>query len=189
MRTLLPAILAVVLTAGLPASAAPVPGVPPADQPPATGTTAVAGWSAAERQFVAPLPGPLRIGRRFDPPPVPWSTGHRGVDLVAGPATTVVVAAGTGTVHHSGRIAGRGVVSVSHPGGLRTTYEPVDGAPPVGATVRSGDPIGLLTAGHPGCPAATCLHWGLRQLDGTYLDPMLLLGHGRSRLLPTGASG
>jgi murein DD-endopeptidase MepM/ murein hydrolase activator NlpD len=130
-----------------------------------------------------PLSGTLRITRRFDPPPVPWRPGHRGVDLVADPGA-MVSAAGPGIVHYSGRIAGRGVVSIRHPGGLRTTYEPVDSEVPVGVTVDAGDPIGVLASGHPGCAAAGCLHWGLRQPDGTYLDPLLLLGAGRSRLLP-----
>jgi hypothetical protein len=40
----------------------------------------------------------------------------------------------------------------------------------------------MVDAGHPGCPAAACLHWGLRRGE-VYLDPMLLLGF-RVRLLP-----
>ena len=88
-------------------------------------------------------------------------------------------------VVYAGRIAGRGVVSVAHAGGLRTTYEPVD----VEATLRAGHPvtageaIGVLAAGHPGCAADACLHWGLRSGD-VYLDPLALLGLGRVRLLP-----
>jgi murein DD-endopeptidase MepM/ murein hydrolase activator NlpD len=80
-------------------------------------------------------------------------------------------------------VAGRGVVSVQHGNGLRTTYEPVEPAVRAGAVVAAGEPIGLLMAGHAGCPAAACLHWGLR--DGeVYLDPLALLGFGRVRLLP-----
>jgi murein DD-endopeptidase MepM/ murein hydrolase activator NlpD len=77
------------------------------------------------------------------------------------------------------------VVSVAHAGGLRTTYEPID----VEATLRAGHPVtagetlGVLAAGHPGCAADACLHWGLRSGD-VYLDPLALLGLGRVRLLP-----
>jgi murein DD-endopeptidase MepM/ murein hydrolase activator NlpD len=94
-----------------------------------------------------------------------------------------VLAAGDGVVVFAGMVAGRPVVSVDHPGGLRTTYEPV--APVVGAgqPVARGSPIGTLEAGHPGCPGAACLHWGLRRGD-TYLDPLLFLRPPRVRLLP-----
>jgi len=123
------------------------------------------------------------VVRRFDPPPQPWLAGHRGVDLSGSPGVAVR-AAGAGTIVYAGDVAGRGVVSVSHSGGLRTTYEPVvvQGLS-VGDSVTAGQEIGRLTEGHPGCPAAACLHWGLRR-GGDYLDPLVLLGLGRVRLLP-----
>ena len=120
--------------------------------------------------------------RSFDPPPQPWLAGHRGVDLAA-PVSSTVRAAGAGTVVYASRLAGRGVVSVGHPGGLRTTYEPVTSALRVGASVAAGQPIGTLEAGHSGCPAPACLHWGLHR-GGSYIDPLALLGLGRVRLLP-----
>jgi murein DD-endopeptidase MepM/ murein hydrolase activator NlpD len=125
---------------------------------------------------------PHSVVRRFDPPPRPWLAGHRGVDLAASPSVPVR-AAGAGTVVFAGEVAGRGVVSIAHPGGLRTTYEPVTPGVVAGDKVALGDPIGLLAGDHPGCPAAACLHWGLRRAD-VYLDPLVLLGLGRVRLLP-----
>jgi murein DD-endopeptidase MepM/ murein hydrolase activator NlpD len=86
-------------------------------------------------------------------------------------------------VIYAGVIAGRGVVSVAHPGGFRTTYEPVTSALRPGDAVAAGAPLGRLDAGHPGCPGGACLHWGLRQ-GNRYLDPLALLGLGRVRLLP-----
>lgn len=83
----------------------------------------------------------------------------------------------------AGQLAGRGVISIEHAGGLRTTYEPVTATVRVGDRVTAGESIGRLVAGHPGCPAVACLHWGLRRGD-TYLDPLTLLGLGRVRLLP-----
>ncbi|MGI5213685.1 murein hydrolase activator EnvC family protein [Plantactinospora sp. CA-290183] len=110
--------------------------------------------------------------------------GHRGVDLATRAGATVR-SAGGGTVLFAGMVAGRPVVSVSHPRGLRTTYEPVRPVVAAGDRVEPGDPIGILVAGHPGCAAGagTCLHWGLRR-GADYLDPLLLLGFGRVRLLP-----
>ncbi|MEV4707672.1 M23 family metallopeptidase [Actinoplanes sp. NPDC049316] len=129
-----------------------------------------------------PVAGP-HVTRRFDPPPQPWQAGHRGVDLEAPPGTPVRAAA-AGTIVFIGRIAGRGVVSIAHPGGLRTTYEPVSAAPlHIGDPVPAGEQIGTLSPGHLGCPSQACLHWGLRR-GADYLDPLTLLGAGRVRLLP-----
>jgi murein DD-endopeptidase MepM/ murein hydrolase activator NlpD len=148
----------------------PVVRVPARGDPPhAAGAY---GWPVGSRLVV----------RRFDPPPQPWLAGHRGVDL-AGSPSEVVRAAGSGTVVYAGVIAGRGVVSVAHPGGLRTTYEPLTPAVAVGDVVGPGSPLGTLEGGHPGCAASPCLHWGLRRGD-LYLDPLALLGLGRVRLLP-----
>jgi len=131
--------------------------------------------------WVAPL-APLEVTRPFDAPDSPYGPGHRGVDL-AGPPGSVVVAAGSGVVVFAGMVAGRPVVSLAHPGGLRTTYEPVAPTVRAGMPVARGSPIGTLLAGHAGCPVAACLHWGARRGTG-YLDPLLLLRPPRVRLLP-----
>jgi murein DD-endopeptidase MepM/ murein hydrolase activator NlpD len=131
-----------------------------------------------------PLDGAARVVRRFDPPARPWLAGHRGVDL-AGPPGATVRTAGAGRVRFAGLVAGRPVVSVDHAGGLRTTYEPVEPGVRAGDRVIAGGPIGRLAAGHPGCAGSACLHWGLRRGD-VYLDPLVLLGLGRVRLLPLG---
>jgi len=84
----------------------------------------------------------------------------------------------------AGPVAGRGVVSVQHDDGLRTTYEPVLPAVAAGAIVAAGEVIGVLEPGHPGCPDAACLHWGVRRDRIDYLDPLVLLRPPRVRLLP-----
>jgi murein DD-endopeptidase MepM/ murein hydrolase activator NlpD len=124
------------------------------------------------------------VTRAFEPPAGPFGPGHRGVDLAAA-AGAPVLAAGDGLVAFAGMVAGRPVVSIDHPGGLRTTYEPVDPTVAAGQAVARGSPIGTLLAGHPGCPAAACLHWGVRRGE-TYLDPLALLRAVRVRLLPWG---
>ncbi|MDL5155985.1 murein hydrolase activator EnvC family protein [Actinomycetospora termitidis] len=147
------------------------------------------GWPVAGLSAGAPVAG--GVARRFLAPPTPYGRGHRGVDLAAAPGTPVV-AAGPGTVVYAGLLAGRGVVSVQHAGGLRTTYEPVAASVVVGASVARGTVVGTLDPGHPGCPASACLHWGLRWAHPPgapreqYLDPLLLVGLGRTRLWPAG---
>jgi murein DD-endopeptidase MepM/ murein hydrolase activator NlpD len=162
-RLLLVAVLVPALLAPVPAVAEPSPVVP----------TAAWAW---------PLPGTPPVTRAFEPPAGPYGLGHRGVDLAAAPGAAVL-AAGDGVVAFAGMVAGRPVVSVDHPGGLRTTYEPVDPSVATGQAVARGSPIGTLLAGHPGCPAAACLHWGVRRGE-TYLDPLALLRAVRVRLLP-----
>lgn len=151
-----------------------------------TESSGAAGW-------IAPLPEPLVVTRAFDPPEGPYGAGHRGVDLATTPGQDVR-AAGAGTVVYAGPLAGRGVVSIQHADGLRTTYEPVLASVAAGGEVGMGQVIGTLETGHPGCPASACLHWGLKRVGLTrgevYLDPMLLLRQGPVRLLPRyGAAG
>ncbi len=146
----------------------------------------LAGPAAAEEgPWGWPLPGSSPdVARPFAPPESRYGAGHRGVDLVATPGAPVL-AAGAGRVSFAGLLAGRGVVVVVH-GSLRTTYEPVTASVPVGASVALGDALGTLEPGHLGCPAAACLHWGLRRGE-QYLDPMRLVERGPVRLLPVGA--
>ncbi|MBB3085788.1 M23 family metallopeptidase [Geodermatophilus sabuli] len=134
--------------------------------------------------WVRPVEG--AVTRPFDPPPDRYGSGHRGVDLAGSPGVPVL-AAGDGVVAFAGTVAGRPVVSVDHAGGLRTTYEPVTPGVGAGQAVPRGSPIGALAEGHAGCPAAACLHWGLRRGE-TYLDPLSLLRPPEVRLLPMGAA-
>lgn len=119
----------------------------------------------------------------FRAPDTPYGPGHRGIDLAAATGSAVR-AAGPGVVVFAGTIAGRGVVSIEHEGGLRTTYEPVTATVQAGRDVTAGEVIGTLQPGHPGCSPAACLHWGARLPDRLYLDPMSLLGSWPVRLLP-----
>ncbi|WP_435871290.1 murein hydrolase activator EnvC family protein [Micromonospora tulbaghiae] len=149
---------------------------------PVAGVSGAGIRAAPGGRFRWPLPGAPRVVRRFDPPPQPWLSGHRGVDLAAAPGVPVL-AAGAGTVLFAGSVAGRPVLTVGHADGLRTTYEPVRSRLTAGTRVDAGTPVGDLLAGHPGCTEAACLHWGLRR-ETEYLDPLALLGLGRVRLLP-----
>jgi murein DD-endopeptidase MepM/ murein hydrolase activator NlpD len=151
---------------------------------PAAAATPRAATSAAPgTDFVLPLPPPPVVLTPFAPPQNRYGAGHRGVDLAAD-VGAVVTAAGAGRVVFAGELAGRGVVSVEHDGGLRTTYEPVTSTVTVGSAVAAGAPIGTLQAGHPGCAPTSCLHWGARLPGEVYIDPMALLRGWQVRLWP-----
>ncbi|MGW6570168.1 M23 family metallopeptidase [Streptomyces sp. NPDC054975] len=134
--------------------------------------------------------GPPRpeVVRGWEPPPGPYAAGHRGLDLAA-PVGAPVRAAASGVVTFAGRVAGRGVLTITVPATgdppLRTTYEPVDPLVAAGAEVTRGDPVATLAAPSAGAAHCreSCLHWGLLRGD-TYLNPLLLLRQGPSRLLP-----
>ncbi len=124
----------------------------------------------ASPRWRPPLPGTLLISRPFQPPPQRWRPGHRGVDLQAA-AGSRVRAAGAGVIVFAGRLADRGVVSIEHSPGVRTTYEPLRVRVRAGETVRAGGLIGWV---QPDSRHTEDLHWGLRVRD-RYVDPMLLL--------------
>ena len=108
------------------------------------------------------------------------------MDLAGSPGQPVY-AAGSATVVFAGLLAGRPVVSLAHPGGLRTSYEPVRAAVRVGQQVTAQTVIGELLAGHPGCPGAACLHWGAMwgpASGADYVDPLGLLKSTPVRLKP-----
>jgi murein DD-endopeptidase MepM/ murein hydrolase activator NlpD len=160
----------------LAASARPVP---------AGDVDAAPAAPAAGQGYRLPLAGTPTVTRPFEPPPRPWLAGHRGVDLAGAPGEQVL-AAGAGVVAFAGVVAGVGVLSIDHPDGLRTTYQPVTALVTVGQVVGAGEVVGLLLAGHPGCPVAACLHWGARR-GAEYLDPLSLLRTGPVRLYPVGS--
>lgn len=131
-----------------------------------------------------PRPAVLRV---FDAPHPDWQRGHRGVDLAGQPGQPVY-AAGAGVVVFAGLLAGRPVVSLAHPGGLHTSYEPVRAGVRAGQRVAAGSVIGELAGGHPGCRPA-CLHWGAMwgpAARAEYVDPLGLLASTPIRLKPLG---
>ncbi|GGK62514.1 M23 family metallopeptidase [Ornithinimicrobium pekingense] len=135
--------------------------------------TAVWGW---------PLAGRPDVARGFDPPERRWLAGHRGIDLV-GVAGEAVLAVDTGVVAWSGTIAGVGIVSVDHAGGLRSTYQPVTDRVGRGERVARGQRLGRLDAGGH-CVVADCLHLGARRGADRYVDPTPLLQPAELSLLP-----
>lgn len=173
------ALLGAVLAVASLTNAAALPVVP-------TGASKAGGLQVSGAptggRWAWPLDPAPEVVRQFDPPDQPWLPGHRGVDLAAAAGQSVLAPA-DGQVTWTGVIAGRGVVVVGHPGGLRSTFEPVTGAPVTGTRVARGARVGSVatTPGH--CVPRTCVHWGVLRGE-TYLDPLSFVGRARIVLLP-----
>ncbi|WP_240658861.1 murein hydrolase activator EnvC family protein [Microbacterium sp. CPCC 204701] len=134
---------------------------------------AAAGWAWPVREF--------RIDRAFVAPAHDYGPGHRGIDVrpVASPE---VRAPAAGIVAFSGQVAGRGILTIDHGGGLVTTLEPIASELVAGAGVERGAAVGTVALGGHTDPGV--LHFGVR-LEGEYINPMLLLGGvPRAVLLP-----
>jgi hypothetical protein len=150
---------------------------------------------------------PAVLVRSFDAHMLPYGAGHRGIDL-AGKTGQEVTAPFDATVVFAGQVADKSVVSLRHPGGIRTTYESVHTDLHAGDNISQGQVIGRLSNEHQPCLARTvnsdnsvwerdfdigngqvaCLHWGAMREDvprGTgYFDPKRLVLPARIRLLP-----
>ena len=103
-------------------------------------------------------------------------------DLGASAGQDVVAPTG-GAVAFRGTVVDRGVLVLETSAGLRITFEPVDSALAVGASVEQGQVVGTVTTVPGHCAPVRCLHWGV--LDGaTYLDPLAFVGAVMVVLLP-----
>ena len=111
-----------------------------------------------------PVVGP--VVTPFSAPTHPYAAAHRGIDIAADPGSPIR-AAHRGVVSHVGRVGGVPTITVRD-GRMQVTYQPVDSALRVGATLEAGDLLGALGrwSGH-----CTCLHLGVR-VSGHYRDPL-----------------
>jgi hypothetical protein len=108
----------------------------------------------------------------FDAPASVYGPGHRGADLAAAPGTPVR-AANDGVVSFAGTVAGTLHVTVTHAGGLRTSYSFLASvAVSTGQAVSRGDVVGTSGGVGPDHDGSV-LHLGLR-IGDRYVDPMQL---------------
>ena len=138
------------------------------------------GEDLADLGWVWPTTG-FQVARAYVAPAYEYGPGHRGIDLdlLGG---SEVRAPADGMVAFAGRVAGRGILTIDHGGGLVSTLEPVDGELLPGAPVARGANVATLALGGHAFPGT--LHFGVR-LNGEYINPMLLLGGvPRAVLLP-----
>lgn len=113
------------------------------------------------------------ITNAFDRPAARWSSGHRGVDIASVPGTPLI-APDDGVVAFSGTVAGKSVVSIAHAGGLTSTFEPATSDMEVGEHVGRSQRFGFIAEGLSDHCLDICVHWGVMDASGDYLDPSLL---------------
>lgn len=143
--------------------------------------TASTADSADEVRWSWPLSGPRTVVAPYRAPAHLYGAGHRGVDLGTSIGATVTAPA-EGVVAFRGTVVDRPLLTIEHPGGLVTTFEPVASELVAGEVVASGQELGIVDVG--GHTPAGALHLGVR-LDGDYINPMLLFGDvPRAVLLP-----
>lgn len=143
------------------------------------------GPAADPPRWAWPTPAPHSVARQYLAPATPYGPGHRGLDITA--HSVEIRAPAAGVVHFAGVVVDRPVLSIAHPGGLISSFEPISTTLVAGDPVARGAVIGTLEPGH--CREVLCLHFGVR-LDGEYVNPLLLLGGvPRSVLLPTRSAG
>lgn len=147
-----------------------------------TGSSSPAAAAAPAGRWAWPIPAPRVITQPFIAPATAYSAGHRGIDLRTTPGQAVI-APTSGTVHFAGTVVDRPLLTLRHPGGLLSSYEPLSSTLTEGTAVARGDPIGTVAIG--GHCGDSCLHLGVR-LDGQYVSPLAYLGGiPRAVLLPT----
>lgn len=150
------------------------PTDPPVDSPVSRTRPPAASWAW-------PLDAPRQVIRPFEAPATRYSAGHRGVDIAAAGGTAVLAPA-DGVVSFTGIVVDRPLLSITHPGGLVSSVEPVVASVDEGAAVQTGDVVGVVAEG--GHCSGRCAHFGVR-LYGEYVNPLALTGSlPRAVLLP-----
>lgn len=164
VAALVASMLALLLAIGVPSAAALVSARSSGD-----------AWRTYRPPTDAPVLDPFR------PPPEPWLPGNRGIEYATSAGATLV-AIGPGVVAFAGPVAGRLVVSILHPDGLRSALTGV-----AAVDVDVGDRV---WAGAPVAVAGERTHLGVRRGEA-YLDPASLwgtvAGGGSVHLVPAGA--
>ena len=147
----------------------------------AASTTSQVAQRPCEAGFDWPVDEP-QVVRPFEAPETAWSSGHRGVDLAAPPGTQLIAPA-SGTITFAGQVAGKSVVSIRHTDTI-SSFEPAQTDLPVGTAVLKGEAFAVVQGGSDHC-FETCVHWGVRSGEDTYVDPEALVAQARIVLKST----
>lgn len=136
--------------------------------------------------YSSPVGDTPKILRNFEKPPRKWMAGHRGIDIAAA-AGSEVRSPADGEVTFSGKVVDRTVITVKHPDGKLSSFEPVTEPLKKGTKVKAGDAIARVDSAVRHCEPDHCLHWGVREGKDDYVNPLVLLElEEPSILLPIG---
>jgi murein DD-endopeptidase MepM/ murein hydrolase activator NlpD len=128
--------------------------------------------------WAPPLEPPLNLINLYRQPNSDYSAGHRGIDYQVTLGQSVLAPA-DGEVWFSGKVVNRQLISLKHPDGNLTEFEPVCTDLQKGEPVFLGQEIGQICEADLGyrqhCTETTCLHFSIRQL-GEYLSPQVFIG-------------
>lgn len=128
-----------------------------------------------------PVDGPREVAVPYRAPAHEYGAGHRGIDVPVSPGAAIRAPA-DGVIAFRGVVVDRPLITIEHPDGYVTTFEPLSSALSPGDVVSEGDVVGAVDVGGHSSPGT--LHIGVR-LDGAYINPMLLFGDvPRAILLP-----
>lgn len=141
--------------------------------PPPVGAAEESGVSDRQASYRPPVAA--MVIDHFREPAGPYGPGNRGLEYETA-QWQPVGSIGAGVVVFAGQVAGRLVVSIEHPDGLRSSLVGLASvAVSVGQRVWAGTVVGR---------AGTRLHLGVRRGD-VYLDPAAIVAVRRSaRLVP-----
>ncbi|MGJ0388062.1 murein hydrolase activator EnvC family protein [Microbacterium sp. CGR1] len=148
---------------------------------PANARTPSATTASTSPPWTWPFDAARAVAKPYRAPAHEYGTGHRGVDIVSAQSGTVRAPA-DGVIAFRGTVVDRPLITIEHPGGYVSTFEPVTSDLSPGDIVAAGDEIGIVASGGHASPGT--MHLGVR-FDGDYVNPMLLFGEvPRAVLLP-----
>jgi murein DD-endopeptidase MepM/ murein hydrolase activator NlpD len=140
--------------------------------------------------WVWPVDAPRTVTREFRAPATEYSAGHRGIDIAVVEGQDVR-SPDSGRVLFAGLVAGRGVITVDHGGGVVSSIEPVRAVVSVGDSVESGQRLGMVDFADvvwSDAHACACVHLGARY-QGFYVSPRVLLERARPSVLKPWGDG
>ncbi len=136
--------------------------------------------------WISPVVG-SELVNSYRSPEKAYGEGHRGVDYQVALGQGIFAPADA-TVSFVGKVVNRQVLSLSHQGGLVSSYEPVCSSLIVGQEVSAGDLVAEVCEADQDylqhCEETFCLHFSTRR-NGEYLSPLWFTGElAPSELLP-----
>ncbi|MFJ4997186.1 murein hydrolase activator EnvC family protein [Microbacterium sp. NPDC088619] len=149
--------------------------------PPIPTTASASATDGAHPLWRWPIDAPRVVASPYRAPAHEYGAGHRGIDIATAQGT-IVRAPADGMIAFRGTVVDRPLITIEHPGGYVSTFEPLSSTLTPGDTVSAGEAVGTVAAG--GHTVVGAMHLGVR-LDGAYINPMLLFGPvPRAVLLP-----